>query len=115
MAWGSLLPILLLVIATLLVVCGLLSVTTFLGPKRQTAVKQMPYESGMDPVGDARLLFLYPWAAAAWNKELGLATAAVEAGTSVQWIFGEVLVFLAALGLAYVYAWRRGVFRWRRS
>jgi NADH:ubiquinone oxidoreductase subunit 3 (subunit A) len=64
---------------------------------------------------DVELLFLYPWAAAAWNKELGLATAAVEAGTSVQWIFGEVLVFLAALGLAYVYAWRRGVFRWRRS
>ena len=53
-----------------------------LGPQRQTPVKQMPYESGMDPIGDARqrfdvkfylvaimflvfdveLLFLYPWA-----------------------------------------------------
>src|SRR5215471_2872181 len=58
------------------------------GPKKKTAVKQMPYESGMDPVGDARqpfdvkfylvailflvfdveLLFLYPWAVAAYSE-----------------------------------------------
>ena len=56
------------------------------GPRKKTAVKQMPYESGMDPIGDARqpfdvkfylvailflvfdveLLFLYPWAVAAY-------------------------------------------------
>src|ERR1700693_2651157 len=56
------------------------------GPRRRTAVKLMPYESGMDPVGDARqrfdvkfylvailflvfdveLLFLYPWAVTAY-------------------------------------------------
>src|SRR5215208_1277164 len=54
-----------------------------IGPRRGTPVKLMPYESGMDPIGDARqrfdvkfyliailflvfdveLLFLYPWAA----------------------------------------------------
>ena len=27
--------------------------------------------------------------------------------------FWEVLVFLATVVVAYVYAWRRGVFRWR--
>src|SRR5205807_6664859 len=52
------------------------------GPRKKTSIKEMPYESGMDPVGDARqpfdvkfylvailflvfdveLLFLYPWA-----------------------------------------------------
>ena len=57
------------------------------GPSESTAVKQMPYESGMDPIGDARqrfdvryylvaivfllfdveLLFLYPWAVAQWS------------------------------------------------
>ncbi len=56
------------------------------GPRKRTTVKQMPYESGMDPVGDARqpfdvrfylvailflvfdveLLFLYPWAVTAY-------------------------------------------------
>ena len=58
-------------------------VPPLIAPKRKTPVKQMPYESGMDPIGDARqhfdvkfyliailflvfdveLLFLYPWAA----------------------------------------------------
>ena len=57
------------------------------GPRKKTAVKQMPYESGMDPIGDARqqfdvkfyliailflvfdveLLFLYPWAVSAYG------------------------------------------------
>src|SRR5215212_7559521 len=58
-----------------------------IGPRKLTPVKQMPYESGMDPIGDARqrfdvkfylvaimflvfdveLLFLYPWAVAAYS------------------------------------------------
>jgi len=28
-------------------------------------------------------------------------------------VFVVMLVFLATLGIAYVYAWKRGVFRWR--
>src|SRR3989304_9403618 len=56
------------------------------GPRKKTSIKEMPYESGMDPVGDARqpfdvkfylvailflvfdveLLFLYPWATSAY-------------------------------------------------
>src|SRR6201984_2244370 len=60
-----------------------------IGPRRDTAVKLMPYESGMDPVGDARqrfdvkfyliailflvfdveLLFLYPWSVSAYQSE----------------------------------------------
>ena len=27
------------------------------GPRKSTAVKEMPYESGMDPIGDARQPF----------------------------------------------------------
>jgi NADH:ubiquinone oxidoreductase subunit 3 (subunit A) len=87
----------------------------------------MPYESGMDPIGDARqhfdvkfyliailflvfdveLFFLYPWAVVAYRKEGGLPN---EFSGPVFW---EVLVFLATLAVAYVYAWRKGVFRWR--
>jgi NADH-quinone oxidoreductase subunit A len=88
----------------------------------------MPYESGMDPIGDARqhfdvkfyliailflvfdveLLFLYPWAVAAYR---GVDGGIPEGfGTVVFW---EVVVFLFTLVVAYVYAWRRGVFRWR--
>ena len=130
---GPLLSIFLLVAVALLVTAGLLVGTTFLGPRRQTPVKQMPYESGKDTVGDARgrfdvrfhlisilflifyveLLFLYPWAVAAWDAEHGLAAGTAATGTSLSWILGEMIVFIVLLGLAYVYAWRRGVFRWR--
>ena len=97
------------------------------GPRRKTAIKLMPYESGMDPIGDARqhfdvkfyliailflvfdveLLFLYPWAVVAY-RDPPLLPAALR--TIVFW---EVLVFLGTLALGYVYAWRKGVFRWR--
>ena len=97
-----------------------------IGPKRDTPVKLMPYESGMDPIGDARqrfdvkfyliailflvfdveLLFLYPWAAA--HLEGGVLPDEFRGV-----VFWEVLVFLATIVVAYVYAWRRGVFRWR--
>lgn len=97
-----------------------------LGPRKHTPVKDMPYESGMDPVGDARqpfdvrfylvailflvfdveLLFLYPWAVSAYS-ETGLPLELRDT------VFGVMLVFMATLALAWVYAWRKGVFRWR--
>ncbi len=69
----------------------ILSASPFLNPRKTTRVKQMPYESGMDPIGDARqrfdvrfylvaivfllfdveLLFLYPWAVAQWSAADG--------------------------------------------
>ena len=96
------------------------------GPRKKSIVKEMPYESGMDPIGDARqpfdvkfylmailflvfdveLLFLYPWAVAAYS----------EGGIPVELrnvVFAIMLSFMATLVIAYVYAWRKGVFRWR--
>jgi NADH:ubiquinone oxidoreductase subunit 3 (subunit A) len=100
--------------------------THVIGPRRNTPVKLMPYESGMDPIGDARqrfdvkfyliailflvfdveLLFLYPWAVAAYQE------GALPRGFG-RVVFWEMLVFLATLVVAYVYAWRKGVFKWR--
>ncbi len=96
-------------------------------PFKRTAVKLMPYESGMDPIGDARqrfdvkfyliailflvfdveLLFLYPWAVAAYGE-----TPLIPAEFKGL-VFWEVIVFLVTLAVAYVYAWRKGVFKWR--
>lgn len=98
-------------------------------PHKPTRVKEMPYESGMDPVGSARmqfdvrfyliailflvfdveLLFLYPWAVIAysgppdnpWRQAFGTV------------VFVEILVFIATVVIAYVYAWKKGVFQWR--
>ena len=125
-------PVFLFAAASVGLAVGMLLIGTLLGPKRQSAVKKMPYESGMDPVHDTRrrfdvrfylvaiaflvfdveLLFLYPWAVA--NKApAGLQSlAAQNDAVNLNLIFGEVLVFVALLTVGLVYAWRRGVFRW---
>lgn len=121
-------PILIYAVVVLLFAGGTVAAShlTPFKPRKRTRVKQMPYESGMDPVGSARmqfdvkfyliailflvfdveLLFLYPWAVIAGHD--GLWKAAF--GTIV---FLEILVFLATLAIGYVYAWRKGVFQWR--
>src|SRR5580658_3847765 len=96
----------------------------FLKPRKDTAIKLMPYESGVDPVGSARmqfdvkfyliailflvfdveLLFLYPWAVVAYSDNAD-PTWRMVFGRIVFW---EIIVFLITLGIAYVYAWRKG-------
>ena len=131
-----LLPILLFAICAILLAAGMLSVGSLVGPKRSGAVKEMPYESGMDPIHDARrrfdvrfhlvalaflifdveLLFLYPWAVATKHLD-GLRprlTVNGDLDTGAAWlIFGEVMLFIGLLTLGFVYAWRKGIFRWR--
>src|SRR5262245_17921592 len=134
-----LLPILIFAACATAVSLGMLGVASILGPRRQTAVKQMPYESGMDPIHDAHrkfdvrfhlvaiaflvfdveLLFLYPWAVASRHSS-GIDTvvrqaslAAEPIGYSRALVFGEVMVFVGLLALGFVYAWRKGVFQWR--
>src|SRR5262245_62106484 len=50
-------PIFLFVIVAILVAVGMAVTSAVLGPRQKTVVKQMPYESGMDPIGDARQRF----------------------------------------------------------
>ena len=81
-------PIFAYLVVLILFVIGVMIATHTIGPNNKTAVKQMPYESGMDPIGDARqrfdvkfylvaimflvfdveLLFLYPWAVIAYGE-----------------------------------------------
>lgn len=122
-------PIFLFVAAIVLFAVGTLVLAHLIGPRRRTAVKQMPYESGMDPIGDAHqrfdvkfyliailflvfdveLLFLYPWAVAAYREG---SEAMIPAEMRFA-VLGVILVFLATLAAGYVYAWRKGVFQWR--
>jgi NADH-quinone oxidoreductase subunit A len=84
MEMGLALPIFLLGAGVFVLAMGMLAMAMLFNPNRPGAVKQMPYESGMDPVHDTRrrfdvrfhllaiaflvfdveLLFLYPWAVA---------------------------------------------------
>jgi len=98
--------------------------STLMGPNRQGAVKGMVYESGMNPFGtakrrfnvrfylvamtfllfDVEIVFLVPWAAV---------FASLEAGSEMSHLFlGRVLFFILTTILAFVYAWRKGVFRY---
>ena len=88
------------------------------GPLRPKAVKLMPYESGMDPVGSARerfsvkfylvamlfiifdieVIFMYPWAVQ--FKQLGLLA------------FIDMLVFVVILFVGYIYLIKKGGLKW---
>lgn len=127
------LPVFLFAIAAVSLAVALLVVGKLLGPRRRSRVKEMPYESGMDPIHDARrrfdirfhlvaiafllfdveILFLYPWAVASKNPQG--TDAAVAAGwvSARTLVFGEAMVFIGLLGLGWVYAWRKGLFHWR--
>jgi NADH-quinone oxidoreductase subunit A len=129
----AVLPILLFVVCAALVSLLMLGASALLGPRRDSRVKEMPYESGMDPIHDTRrrfdvrfylvaiaflifdveLLFLYPWAVASRNPE------GIDRAVANRWVadrtivFVEVLTFIVLLAAGFLYAWRKGVFRWR--
>ena len=124
-------PIFVFLAFILAFVAAALTAAQLIGPWKRTAVKLMPYESGMDPIGsahqqydikfyliailflvfDVELLFLYPWAVIAYERlDPDVIAWRLAFGPIV---FVEVLVFIASLVVAYVYAWRKGVFQWR--
>jgi NADH-quinone oxidoreductase subunit A len=94
-------PIFLFILVAIASAAAILGISAYFSPGkgREGRVKQMPYESGMDPIGDARqrfdvryylvaiafllfdveLLFLYPWAVAQWSTD-GLVSAAAPDG-----------------------------------
>ncbi len=129
----SVLPIFLFAACATALSVGLLVVSALVGPSKASRVKEMPYESGMDPIHDARrrfdvrfhlvaiaflvfdveLLFLYPWAVASRNPEGIDAAVAASLVASRQLVFGEVVAFILLLALGFIYAWRKGVFDWR--
>ena len=113
---------------------GILIVAHLIGPRRNSPVKLMVYESGMDPIGDARqrfdikfymvaimflvfdveLLFLYPWAVVAYPpKEGDVAAERIIPEILKLPVFVGVLTFIALLLVGYAYDWRKGVFKWR--
>jgi NADH-quinone oxidoreductase subunit A len=105
-----------------IVAVGFALVTLFLsaifGKRKITPQKMMPYECGMDPIGEARkrfsvrfylvgmlfiifdieAVFLYPWAVIFRDLK----------------IFGlvEMGVFIAILLVGFVYVWKKGALEW---
>lgn len=104
-------------------------VTQLIGPRKRTATKLMPYESGKDPVGSARqrfsikfytvavifllfdieVLFIVPFAVAFKSLLQRENASGIAFGTIA---FVEILVFLATLVVGYIYVWKKGTFEW---
>jgi len=111
-------PIVIFFLVAVLVPVALLGLSRLLQRRVFDRDKLMPYECGIDPVGDARerfsvrfymvamlflifdveTIFLFPWAVI--YDRLAL--------------FGlvEMLVFIGVLVVGYYYAWRKGAFEW---
>lgn len=90
----------------------------FIAPRKPSPLKQMPYECGIEPVGDpwtqfrvqyyiyalifvifdVETIYIYPWAVG--FKQLGLLG------------FVEMILFLAILAVGLIYAWKKGALEW---
>ena len=97
---------------------GMLLFSHILSPRRPTALKDSPYESGMPPLGgvrqrfsvkfyliamlfivfDIEVVFLIPWGVA--FRRLGLTG------------FVAMAIFILVLEVGHAYAWKRGALEW---
>src|SRR5690625_6717801 len=114
----SYLPVLIFIAVGAVLGLALYVAGSVLGPRQPDEAKLLPYESGFDAFGDARMrfdiryylvailfilfdleiAFLFPWAMA--SKSLG-------------WIgFGTVMLFLLILTVGFIYEWRKGALDW---
>ncbi len=134
----SVIPLFLFALLAAAMSVGMVVVGRIVGPRRQNKVKEMPYESGMDPIHDTHrrfdvrfhlvaiafivfdveLLFLYPWAVAA-NRSEGDVLQGIdwavdkEIVSSRHLVFAAVMAFLVLLVVGFIYDWKKGLFRWR--
>lgn len=94
-------------------------VSYLMAPKRPSAIKDIPYECGIEPapfqwtqiqiryyvfailflIFDVEAVFLFPWVLIYLD--------------SVPAVFYEMLIFIAVLFFGVVYGWRKGVLQWR--
>jgi NADH-quinone oxidoreductase subunit A len=112
------------------------SVTRLFGLRRSGPIKDMAYESGVEPIGDARhrfnvrfylvavlfllfdveIIFLYPFAKlypqfgdanhAAWSQTM------TQHGYTPGFFLATAMIFFAILAVGFVYEWRKGIFKW---
>ncbi len=120
----SYMPISLIVLMSLSFGVANIVLSQLIGPRRAGETKGQSYESGMNPVGTARkrfnvrfyliamvflvfdveIIFLYPWAVTFPN------IAPYPSSEGLMWL-GRILFFLLTTVVAYIYGFRKGVFK----
>ena len=117
------LPILLMFIVAGGFAVGNVLLSQFVGQRKSTRTKLMPYECGKDPVGSARerfsvkfyliamifilfdieVIFLIPWAV----------VFKTFAASGYRWlVYVEMMLFVLLLLVGYVYVVKKGAFDW---
>ncbi len=111
-------PVLIQILIALAVASAMIGLSALLGRHVRDPIKFMPYESGMNPVGNARerfsvkfylvamvfilfdieAIFLYPWAVV--YRQLRL------------FAFFEMLLFIVLVLCGFFYIWKKGVLDW---
>jgi NADH-quinone oxidoreductase subunit A len=114
-------PVLLQVVIAMAVAALMLGLSYFLGKRVRDRIKDMPYESGIIPTGDARqrfsvkfylvgmlfilfdieAIFLYPWAVV--YRELKM------------FAFVEMLIFIVLILCGFFFIWKKGALDWSYS
>ena len=104
---------------------GNVLLSTFVGQRKRTRTKLMPYECGKDPVGSARerfsvkfyliamifilfdieVIFLVPWATV--YKALAGQDPAMR-----TFAYLEMMIFIGLLFVGYIYIVKKGAFDW---
>ncbi len=118
-------PVLLQAVIAMGLAAGLLTASYLLGKKVRNRIKDMPYESGIVPTGDARhrfsvkfylvgmlfilfdieAIFLYPWVVV--YRDLS------RNGSMFGFI--EMLVFVVLVLSGFFYIWKKGALDWAET
>ncbi len=111
--------LLMMFLAAGFIAAAALVVGALLGPKRTTDDLLEAYESGIPATGTARERFpVHFYLVAMLFIVFDIETAfffplAVRFGMAPQFLFVQAILFVAILGVAYVYVLRKGVLRWK--
>ena len=115
---SSYLPILILLGVSVLNAVGMLVASHILNPRRATPEKEMPYESGMVPVGDTRSRFSVKFYMVAISfiifdlEAIFLIPWAVEMRSLGWGGFLAMLIFTVVLVVGLIYEWKKGGLDW---
>jgi NADH-quinone oxidoreductase subunit A len=112
-------PIFILIGLAILFAALVTGVTFILGPKKPSAAKLAPYESGIREIEPVKHRFPVKYLVTGMLfiifdiEAVSFYPLAVLLKSDLK-VFGliELLIFLAILLIAYVYVWRKGAFKW---
>ena len=102
-------------------ILGMFITSRVMAPRRPSALKDIPYECGIEPapfvwsqiqiryyvfailflIFDVEAVFLFPWAVVFLKENI------------ISAVFYEMLIFIGILAFGVLYGWRKGVLQWR--